>query len=77
MTCLYRSSLAIRFIPRRLSIDGRKLKAIMRLGVPAGMQGMLFSISNTLIQSAVNSFGSTMSRPVPPPAMSRVLQALP
>jgi putative MATE family efflux protein len=60
MTCLYRSSLAIRFIPRRLSIDGRKLKAIMRLGVPAGMQGMLFSISNTLIQSAVNSFGSTM-----------------
>ena len=32
----------------------------MRIGLPAGMQGVLFSISNVLIQSAVNSFGSTM-----------------
>lgn len=32
----------------------------MRIGLPAGMQGVLFSISNVLIQSAVNSFGTTM-----------------
>ena len=60
MMCLYRSGLAIRFIPGRLCIDSRKLKIILRVGVPAGLQGLLFSISNTLIQSAVNSFGSTM-----------------
>jgi Na+-driven multidrug efflux pump len=43
-----------------MRIDGEKLKAIVRIGLPAGMQGLLFSISNVLIQSAVNSFGSTM-----------------
>jgi len=32
----------------------------VRIGLPAGMQGTLFSISNVLIQSAVNSFGSTL-----------------
>ena len=51
---------AIRLIPRKVHIDRQKLKAIVRIGVPAGMQGFLFSISNVLIQSAVNSFGSTM-----------------
>ncbi|MDP4089370.1 MAG: MATE family efflux transporter, partial [Bacillota bacterium] len=40
--------------------DGQKLKAIVRIGLPAGIQGLLFSISNVLIQSGVNSFGSTM-----------------
>ena len=60
MMCLYRCDGAIRFIPRKMRIDGDKLKAIVRIGLPAGMQGLLFSISNVLIQSAVNSFGSTM-----------------
>jgi putative MATE family efflux protein len=60
MLCLSRCSGAIRFIPRKMRIDGVKLKEIVRIGLPAGMQGLLFSISNVLIQSAVNSFGSTM-----------------
>ena len=60
LACLYRSSLSIRFIPERLRIDGKKLKVLLRVGIPAGLQSALFSISNTLIQSAVNSFGSTM-----------------
>lgn len=60
MMCLSRCSGAIRFIPRKMHIDGQKLKDIVRIGLPAGMQGLLFSISNVLIQSAVNSFGSTM-----------------
>jgi putative MATE family efflux protein len=60
MRCLYRSDGAIRFIPGQLRIDREKLARIFRIGLPAGMQGMLFSISNVLIQSAVNSFGSTM-----------------
>lgn len=34
-----------------------ELKDIIRIGLPAGLQGSLFSISNVLIQSTVNSFG--------------------
>ncbi|MFL0245627.1 MATE family efflux transporter [Candidatus Clostridium stratigraminis] len=60
MMCLYRCDGAIRFIPQKMHIDRTKLKDIVRIGLPAGMQGLLFSISNVLIQSAVNSFGSTM-----------------
>lgn len=60
MMCLYRCEGAIRFIPRKMCIDKHKLKDIVKIGLPAGMQGLLFSISNVLIQSAVNSFGSTM-----------------
>lgn len=43
-----------------LRINREKLKEIMRIGIPAGIQSTLFSISNVLIQSAVNSFGSVM-----------------
>lgn len=35
-----------------------KLKKIVQIGLPAGLQGSLFSISNVLIQSSINSFGS-------------------
>ncbi len=47
----------------KLSLSGlrltpRKLRAIVKIGFPAGMQGAVFSISNVLIQSSVNSFGS-------------------
>ena len=51
---------AIRFVPRKLRADKDKLKELIRIGLPAGLQGLLFSISNALIQSAVNSFGSAM-----------------
>jgi putative MATE family efflux protein len=60
MLCLSRYDGAIRFIPHKLRIYEDKLKSIVRIGLPAGLQGLLFSISNVLIQSAVNSFGSTM-----------------
>jgi len=60
MICLYRSEGAIRFIPRKIHIDAHKFKSIMRIGLPAGIQSLLFSISNVLIQSAINSFGSVL-----------------
>lgn len=60
MIYLSRYDGAIRFLPKKMGIDRKKLKAIVRIGLPAGMQGLLFSISNVLIQSAINSFGSTM-----------------
>ncbi len=60
MFYLFRSNRGIRFIPRKVRIDGQKLKEIVRIGLPAGLQSLLFSISNVMIQSAINSFGSTM-----------------
>jgi len=60
MICLYRYDGAIRFIPRQMRIDSQKLKDILKIGVPAGLQSLLFSISNVLIQAAVNSFGTIM-----------------
>lgn len=43
---------------KKIRIHKRKLIQIIRIGIPAGIQGMTFSISNVLIQSSINSFGS-------------------
>ena len=43
---------------RRLRIEPVILKKMVKIGLPAGLQGMVFSLSNVVIQSAVNSFGS-------------------
>lgn len=56
--CLIKYPGPIRFYPKELGLDQKKLFTILKIGVPAGLQGLLFSISNVLIQSAVNSFGT-------------------
>ena len=43
---------------RSLKIHRECLKPILRIGVPTGLQGVVFSISNLVIQSGINSFGS-------------------
>ena len=45
---------------RKLRIYPKKLMEMIRIGLPAGIQGSLFSLSNVIIQSSVNSFGSTV-----------------
>ncbi len=42
---------------KELKIYKDKLHKILRIGLPAGIQGSLFSFSNVLIQSSINSFG--------------------
>ena len=44
---------------KKLCIDKRIMIQIMRVGLPAGFQGIVFSLSNVVIQSSINSFGST------------------
>lgn len=56
--CLVRSEGVYRLDIKQLRIYKRKLKEIARIGIPAGIQGSMFSISNVLIQSTINSFGS-------------------
>lgn len=43
---------------RELKFTGDKLAMMLRIGLPAGLQSCLFSLSNVIIQSSVNSFGS-------------------
>ena len=39
------------------AVDSRKLGKMLVIGLPSGLQGMLFSISNVLIQSTINGYG--------------------
>lgn len=56
--CLMKSTGCFRLYPKQLRIHRDKLVRIVKIGLPAGMQGAIFSVSNVLIQSSVNSFGS-------------------
>lgn len=55
--CLSREKDAFRLHKRLLHIDKRKLKLILEIGLPAGFQGVLFALSNVIIQSSINSYG--------------------
>lgn len=56
--CLMKDDAAYRLDLRKLAIDIAEVKRIAQVGLPAGIQGSIFSISNVLIQSSVNSFGA-------------------
>ena len=58
LMCLFRSRSVIHLNLQECRIDRKSMREIIRIGLPAGLQGSLFSISNVLIQSSVNSFGS-------------------
>ena len=55
---LMRSQSAIRVQWSGFSYQPRVIGSILRIGAPAGLQGMVFSLSNLCIQSAVNSLGA-------------------
>lgn len=57
---LLKTDLVIRLEIKKLKIDGRILGDILKIGIPAGIQGMIFSFANIVIQSAVNSLGTTV-----------------
>jgi putative MATE family efflux protein len=58
MLCLMKSEGMCQVHKDKLKIHGDKLMMMLRIGLPAGLQGCVFSISNVLIQSSINSFGS-------------------
>ena len=43
---------------RKIRFHGAMLRRVMRLGLPSGMQSVLYTVSNLVIQAAVNSFGT-------------------
>ncbi len=56
--CLVKSDTVYRIVLKELKVYKDKLLQMTKIGVPAGIQGATFSISNVLIQSSINSFGS-------------------
>ena len=60
LRCLIKSDSIISINIKDLKFSINKMMAMLRIGLPAGFQGIVFSISNMLIQSSVNSFGSTV-----------------
>ncbi|MBQ3912910.1 MAG: MATE family efflux transporter [Lachnospiraceae bacterium] len=59
LRCLIREQGAIHLDVKKLGIDAAEFKNIVRIGLPAGLQGCVFSLSNVVIQSSINSFGET------------------
>ena len=57
--CLMKSDTMCRLEIKKLCVKKAALRDIARIGLPAGLQGCVFSLSNVLIQSSINSFGST------------------
>ena len=55
---LYHSPLDIRLRFRDFRLDRALLKEMLRIGMPAGLQGAVFSVSNVCIQSAINGLGA-------------------
>lgn len=58
LRCMYKMEGCCRLNPKKLGIHKEKLGLLLRHGLPAGLQGSVFSFSNVLIQSSINSFGS-------------------
>lgn len=46
---------------KKLKVNKHQLIKVLKIGLPAGLQGMVFSLSNIVIQSAINGFGSDAS----------------
>lgn len=58
--CLMKEQELIRVYPKQMRVYKDKLISILKIGLPAGFQGILFSLSNVVIQSSVNLFGATV-----------------
>lgn len=59
LICLCRTEGSYKLSFSKLSIKGYYLKQIFQVGIPAGIQSTVINFSNALLQSSVNSFGST------------------
>lgn len=56
--CLCRENAMYQLFISKIRFYGHSLKRILQIGIPSGIYGTVFSLSNVVIQSSVNSFGS-------------------
>lgn len=57
MICLCRKQDEFRFSFSKMGMEGQYLRKVLMIGIPAGIQGAIFSVSNVFIQKGINSFG--------------------
>lgn len=57
--CLVKNDDALHLDLRSIRLDGFTVRRILQVGLPAGFQGIVFSLSNVVIQSSINSFNDT------------------
>ena len=57
---LRRTDREVHLEPKQLRVDWAVLKRILHIGLPAGVQGAVFAVSNIVIQSAINSLGTVV-----------------
>ncbi|WP_394522870.1 MATE family efflux transporter [Lacrimispora sp. JR3] len=55
---LIRTRKSYRLVPKALKIDPDMLRRIIRIGFPAGLQSVMYSLSNIIIQSSINTLGT-------------------
>ncbi|MDO4325331.1 MAG: MATE family efflux transporter [bacterium] len=55
---LLRSDTSCRLFPKKIRLDMKLLKNVLMIGFPAGMQSVMYTLSNMIIQASVNSFGT-------------------
>ncbi len=60
VNCLVRSGAVYAVVIKQVRVHKTKLIEILKIGLPAGLQGAMFTFSNVLIQSSINSFGSVV-----------------
>lgn len=58
LRCLVKEKGGIHLELHAMRIDRKKMLQILRIGLPAGFQGVVFALSNVVIQSSVNIFGN-------------------
>lgn len=58
LRCLVKEKGGIHLELRAMRIDRKKMLQILRIGLPAGFHGVVFALSNVVIQSSVNIFGN-------------------
>lgn len=58
--CLCREQAMYQLFLGKIKFYGHALKRILHIGIPSGIYGTVFSLSNVVIQSSVNSFGATV-----------------
>ena len=61
LICLKKSKSPAKFDPKKLRVDKKILKLIMKIGIPASLQACVFSAANIIIQSAINSLGTVVA----------------
>ena len=57
MICLMKEKYPFGISPKEMIFDAAEFKQILVIGLPAGIQGTVFALSNVTVQSSINSFG--------------------